>query len=301
MKRWNFRISLSAARAAALALALGLVCGQQAPAAIINLASANSTATFHTEAADGAELGLNTWNVDGTDQMFQQWFWYRTGAHTQENRVDGTGELAHVNAIASDLDGDTQNDFLLVNYADTTGPEQFTVQFRYILTGGSTGSRNSDLVEVIRIRNTSTTPLSLNFFQYVDFDLNGSSGDDSLIITGTPQNTATQSDPSLIIGETVVTPSPWSYEANIFSATRTKLDDAALDNLNNSSGPIVNADATWAFQWNWSGLTAIPPGGTVLISKDKNIRPNPIPEPSTVALAGLALAGFLLRRRLGSR
>ena len=261
-------------------------------AAVITLSNQNSVATFHTQASDGGELGLNTWDVDGTDHMFQQWFWYRTGSQTQENAIDGTGALAHVSSTAIDLDGSAGDDYLQSDYADNETaitPEKFTVQLRYLLTGGAAGSDTSDIVEVIRVKNTGTSTMRFSLFQYVDFDLNQSIGDDTVLLSGTPINTATQSDPINIIGETVVTPPPTRFEANLFSVTRDKLNDAFLDNLNNNVGPFVG-DTTWAFQWDM----VIPAGGTVLISKDKQLRPGEggiIPEPSTIVLAGIGLLG----------
>ena len=118
-------------------------------AAVISLQNHNSTAVFHTEAADGGELGLNTWNVDGKDHMFQQWFWYRTASQTQENAINGTGALAHVSSTAIDLDGSAGDDYLQSDYADNETvitPEKFTVQLRYLLTGGTAGSDTSDIV-----------------------------------------------------------------------------------------------------------------------------------------------------------
>ena len=275
---------------------------QTARAVVISLDSQNSHAVFHTQAADGAELGLNTWQVEGVDQVSQQWFWYRVGSQSREFRLDGTGPLAYTGAASADLDGDTQHDFLLVNYADTetnVTPEMFSVQLRYILTGGSTGSRWSDLTEVVRIQNTGQSPLDLRFFQYVDFDLNNTAGNDSVVISGTPPNTARQTDPVMQISETVVTPPPSHWEANVFSATRTALDDLDADTLGDLSGPLLNQDATWAFEWDWTGPTALAPGNTVLISKDKSIRPGDpiVPEPSTLVLAGISALGLCLRAR----
>jgi hypothetical protein len=58
----------------------------------------------------------------------------------------------------------------------------------------------------------------------------------------------------------------------------------------------VNLDAEWSFEWDF----VLPPGGTYLISKDKNIRPGPhIPEPSGMALAAVAAAVALVS--LGKR
>lgn len=271
-------------------------------AVVVTLSNQNSTAVFHTEASDGGELGLNTWSVDGTDQIFQQWFWYRTASQTREWPIDGTGPLAHVSSTSLDLDGDLADDFLVARYRDgetAITPETFTIEMRYLLTGGSAGSSNSDIVEVIRIQNLGNDPLDFHLFQYVDFDLNANAGDDKVVLTGSPVNTATQSDPINIIGETVVTPPPQRFEADFWPATIDKLNNGGIDDLANTAGPLTG-DVAWAFQWDFTGGFRIPAGGVAIISKDKNIRPGEggiIPEPSTVALAGMGLAGLFIAAR----
>jgi hypothetical protein len=271
-------------------------------AVVVTLSNDNSTAVFHTEASDGGDLGLNTWSVDGTDQIFQQWFWYRTASQTQEFAIDGTGPLAHVSTTSLDLDGTPGDDFMVARYRDgetTTTPETFSVEFRYLLTGGTAGSSNSDIVEVIRIQNLGNDPMDFHLFQYVDFDLNSNAGDDKVVLTGSPVNTATQSDPINIIGETVVTPPPQRWEAALWPATIDKLNDGDVDDLSNVAGPITG-DVAWGFQWDFTGGFRIPAGGVAIISKDKNIRPGDggiVPEPSTIALAGMGLIGMLAFRR----
>jgi hypothetical protein len=278
-----------------------------ARAAVITLQNQNSSATFFTTDADivanpGRSLGLDEWRVDGVDHMSQQWFWYRTGSQTKENPVDGTGGLAHIASTPLDLDGDSLNEFLISDYSDNEiaiTPEQFSLQFRYLLTGGAAGSNNSDLVEVVRVKNLGATPMTFNLFQYVDFDLNDDAGNDRLVITGSPVNTATQSDPINVIGETVVTPPPQHFEAALYPSIYNRLNDNVTDVLADVAGPIAG-DATWSFQWDFSGVLQLPPGGVAIISKDKNLRPGDggvLPEPSTFALGGIGLVALAAMRR----
>jgi hypothetical protein len=290
-------------RCAVLALATLAMSASSSRAEVITLENHNSVAIFHTEASDGGRIGLNAWIVDDVNHLHQQWFWHRVGSHTREWAIDGTGPLVHVNSNALDLDGDLDDDFLIAEYNDSETvitPERYNVQFRYLLTGGTADSNTSDIVEVIRIRNTGTQPLEFHLFQYVDFDLNDDPDNDRVVLSGTPINTATQSDPINIIGETVVTPPPQRYEVDFFDETLTNLEDGDIDNLANTAGPLAGDDVTWAFQWDFAGILRIPAGGVALISKDKNIRPGEggiIPEPSTYVLACLGVAGLLWSRR----
>ena len=60
--------------------------------------------------------------------------------------------------------------------------------------------------------------------------------------------------------------------------------------LNVGGGPTDNP--TWAFEWDF----VIAAGSSVGISKDKYLQIQPIPEPSTAALAGFVALGALLWR-----
>ena len=258
-----------------------------------------SVAVFDTTGS-GSGLGLNSWTVDGVDHMAddgQQWFWYRVGDSGPEHRIDGSGPLQQRSADSFDFDGDSRDDFLIVTYQDST-QDNFSVQFRYLLTGSVADSGRSDIVEIISVVNQGNETLDFNLFQYVDFNLEASAGNDSLQITGNPKNTARQTDPMAEISETVVTPNPTRWQADDQAALLAQLDDMDADDLNNQDGPLISGDQAWAFQWS----RVISPRGSLLISKDKNIRPGDhiVPEPSTLALAGLGLMGLLFgsaRRR----
>ena len=54
-----------------------------AQAALYTLTDDNSTAVIE----GGSSAGVGTWTIDGTDHMFQQWFWYRVG-NTAEASID---------------------------------------------------------------------------------------------------------------------------------------------------------------------------------------------------------------------
>jgi hypothetical protein len=114
-------------------------------------------------------------------------------------------------------------------------------------------------------------------------------------MNGTPGGqTATVVSPNLVrqtgngleLSESVVTPGASNWEANIYPNTLNRLNSGAPYNLDGvlTAGP---GDATWAYQWD----TTIDPGATFIISKDKRL--SPTPEPSTLAIAGLAALGMI--------
>jgi PEP-CTERM motif len=253
---------------------------------VLNLLDGNST--LKIDLTPGAQLGLVDWVIDGVNLLpaagggrsdYRQWFWYRVGA-TPEASLDS---LPLSFAGTSDANFDGNPDTAFMRYTSAAG---FKIELTVGLTGGTPGSKASDIGEIIKITNTNATSLAISFFQYVDFALGGQE-----TVTFTNANTVRESGAFGAVQETVVTPSSTHRETLPFSATITKLNDGVFDNLidNTTAGP---GDITWAYQWDF----VIAPGGSVLISKDKQAI---VPEPSTwllMTVAG-ALAGFFVRRK----
>lgn len=235
---------------------------------------------------DGSSAGVGTWTIDGTDHMFQQWFWYRVG-NNAEASID---TLAFIVGGVTDTNFDGDDDTLYLRYANDQAASQYTVEVRFILNGGPAGSRLSDIAEQISITNTGTSPLDFHFFQYSDFDLGGDGApNDTVQLINA--NTVRQSDPDWTVSETVITPSADAFELDFFAITRTKLNDGVATTLGNAfaAGPVGPGNVTWAFQWD----RIIPVGGAFLISKDKSM----VPEPATLFVMLAAGLPMLLRNR----
>ena len=250
-------------------------------AGTFTLVDGNSIAAFDTSLPDNHY----SWEVDGVDHLFQQAFWFRLGTvdpetslHTLPIDVEGTTD--------TNFDGD--DDTLFVRYIGL----DFDAEVRYTLDGGAPGSFASDLAEQVSITNTGSIPLDFHFFQYVDFDLAGSEEFDTAVFTNA--NAVQQTQGPLAISETVITPAASHREIDYFPATHSKLTDASPTTLSDTPAigtPLGPGDVTWAFQWD----VVIAPGLTFQISKDKNLVG--VPEPTALALAGLALGGMLFGRR----
>jgi hypothetical protein len=252
-------------------------CVWQGSAQIVNLIDNNSIARIDT----GNQAGMFNWSVDGRNQLFQQWFWYRVGNLNAEASIDTISPPAILTPAPNVLDTRYNNG-------------QFSVRVQYTLGGGALGSGFSDIGEIITINNLTANPLDFHFFQYSDFDLD-SAGNDVVRLgaIGPLLYTASQSDVGTLTENMDIVSGANRGEVDYFANTRTRLNDANLDNLNNNLGPLGPGDVTWAFQWDFT----IAGYGSVGISKDKILQLAAIPEPSAVALFSLGLVGYALRKR----
>jgi hypothetical protein len=250
-------------------------------AGLFTLTDGNSSVDFDTT----SQANAYNWQVDGLDQLFQQAFWYRVG-NVAEQSVHA---LPIGFELASNTNADPGLDTLDVIYNGLG----FDIEIKYSLDGGALSSGVSDMGEQISITNRGSSPLNFRFFQYSDFDLQGSLGGDTAVFTNA--NTVRQSDGPLRLTETVVTPVPSHREIDFYANTVTKLNDAVPTTLSDTPAtgvPFGPGDITWAYQWD----VTIPAFGTFQISKDKNLSAIVIPEPASFTLLA-ALAGLLLIRR----
>jgi hypothetical protein len=261
-------------------LGLSGLIAQPLQAGIFTLVDDNSAVDFDTANSGNAV----NWRVDGQDQLFQQAFWYRIG-NVAESSVHGLPILTE-GTTDTNFDGDHEN--LYVQY----GGAGFNIEINYSLDGGAPGSGASDMGEQISINNTSDSPLNFHFFQYADFDLVASIGNDTAVFTNA--NTVRQSEGLQRLTETVATPVPSHRELDFFANTLGRLNDLVPTTLSDTPGtgvPFGPGDVTWAFQWD----ITIAPRSTFQISKDKNL--SAIPEPASIGLLCMAVGLLAMRRR----
>jgi hypothetical protein len=249
-----------------LALAACLDLPRQSDAAILTAGAAS------VEIDPLSSSGAFNWNVNGTNHLFQQWFWYRLGDSGPELSIDTLDATPTITPFS----GTTG---IIIAYDGAL----LDVTITYKLTS-ATG--HSDLIENIAITNTSGE--ELHFFQYSDFDLGGTAGNDSGAFTS--DSTVLQIDPlGPALSETIISPAADRREIGFFSSVRDKLTDGDADDLANT--PILAivgpGDVTWAFQWD--------AGASLEIFKDKRLDfvtpPHipEVPEPTTLAIWGLGL------------
>lgn len=262
-----------------LAAGTVLVLGASAFGGTLTIRDRNALADVDPDST----AGMYNWEVDGTDSLFQQWFWVRPDGASFETPLNG---LTLTGTALSDTNPfeDPASDTLSMQYQGFGLRVTTTFQLR----GSTPGSGTSTIGEQIRITNISTFTQTISFFQYNDFDLRDTAGGDTVqIFSG---NTAIQTDGSVDMAEVAATPAPTAYQVGTFPTILNSLQDGAVTTLNNFAGPIGPGDATWAFQWT----VTLNPGQELLISKNKFVQ---VPGPGSLALAGLAGLVGLRRKR----
>ncbi len=246
---------------------------------IVTLTDSHSVAQFDL----GSDQGMNVWTINGIDHLVRQWFWYRIGPNSAESPLNTLGALFYG---TTDTNWDGSPDTLFVRYTGT----QLKAEATFMLTGAGPGVPKSDMAETLKLTNLTSQPLDLHFFQYVDLSLGGDAIDWSAEING--GNTAEQADMGIYVSETVLTPRPSHYQVDYAPNLYNLLTDGLPTTLNDNGGPIGPGDLSWGFQWD----ATLGPAGTgtdsLIISKDKQV----VPEPATLGI--LAIGGlFVMARR----
>jgi hypothetical protein len=250
----------------------------------VNLTDGNSTAAINL----GSTPGLSSWTIDSNQMLGQQSFWYRIGPSGPASSLNSL-TLQTTPSATSDVDFDGFADTFYARYA-SVGSNSFTIDVRWSLAGGLSGSHVSDIAEVVTVNNLGGTALDFHLFEFTNFQLPG--GANTAMITGTYGATAEQSAGNW--SAEVVHTRPSEHQVGLVGDPTdilAALTSAGLTNLSNSNGPMTG-DAQWAMQWDANLL----PGQTLLMSNDARITP----EPATLTLLGAgALVGWMMRRRRG--
>ena len=273
--------SVLLAAATAVATILGMGSARPANATQFTLTDRNSTVAIDPT----SPTGVSNWTVDNVNQLAQEWFWYRVGPSGTASRINTLVPPGDPTVLPIDTSGSGNPNYAQVTYPSSHG---FQLSLTFSLTGGQTGSKSSDLGEIIKITNTSGSSLDYHFYQYSNFALGGTASGENVTMSG--GNTATVQNPlNFMVSQTVVSPHPASFEAGAAPNLLNKLDGTSGLTLNDNAS-VTNVNGEWAFEWD----KVLAPGASLLITVDKQIQSVQVPEP--VSLAFLGMGGLFLTR-----
>jgi hypothetical protein len=270
------------------------ICAAITTVALLGLVGRSSSQILLTDGSSTASIdptsqaGMFHWDVQGQNQLAQQWFWYGVGGGAVHS-IDTISAPSIQNISA----GETK-----ITYASAGN---YSVSVDYLLTGGPALTAghiaSADIGESIRIVNLSGATLPFHFYQYSYFNLDGANSDVVQLSTNARglYNDALQTFGTSALSETVTTPGANEGEVAPLGATLAKLNGGGPVTLGPPffSGPLGPGAVTWALEWDLN----IAPGSFALISKDKNLNVLIIPEPSAFALLGIGACALSLRRR----
>ncbi len=254
----------------------------------------------------GTDPGMTNWFVgenSTTNQLFEQWFWFRLSTEQEYNPQDQTGVMSTKLGVGADSIVETTiiDTALPVPNADNEIGNNLKIVYTYgdlqiktsFLIDGGNNPPYGHINEVIQFRNTGTESISLRFYEYNDFDLVGTLGGDSVYVEG--PSSIVQFEGNAAISE-VSALDPTAYQAGLIAPIWAAVINGTT--LNNTPAPgignaVSGGDVAFAFMWDFT----FGPGGGITISKDKRVV-TPVPTALLLFGSGLfSLIGVGIRRR----
>jgi hypothetical protein len=236
------------------------------------IANRNSTITFDL----GSSAGMNSWTVNGFNQLNQQWFWFGIGS----------GPLLDVSQISAPIYSAIGNT-ISVAYSNS----QYEVDLDYTLLGFGTGSGKSSLTEQVNFVNHTASAIDLHFFMYSDFTLGGAAYANSQNVTlgyvtslGTTNTTSLQTVSAIRATNSIAINMPAANRLEVAGGSQlyNELTTSNGWTLNNftTGGP---GHETWAMEWDQT-VNAGDTFGTLSISDTMQV-----PEPSLYLIGAVGV------------
>jgi len=221
----------------------------------------------------------NLIGVAPVDPLFHHGWSYRQTSNLGANTLMGNFGIQGQSYV-----GDTSTLTYLNNGAGPAGVARFNAIFTHRIDQTPSGAR---VFTDLTVTNTNATPLTLEIFQVMDWDMAGTAGGD------TAQLVSNVGGITLSQNEGVAIASLYSPNATGFSAGSTTLRTTYSSggaNLNGST--LFSGDAALALQWTLN----LSPGQQVTIGSIAAYG-EIVPTPGTLALLGVGGLCALRRRR----
>ncbi len=241
---------------------------------------------------------LEDWYVDGVDHLANSSYFYRIGNNGRERSL-WTLNLDSLNV--SNSNGRRGLDTLTGVWTDNRN--RFNIEIKWSLSGGRRGSGVSAINEQVSITNKRRNQdLKFHLFEYDDFDLSDTIGDDIGVFENINVYRQFDDETTVLMSQIAIDASKTRYEANDFPLIIDRLENGSTNNLRNrpSFGKTLSGDVTSAWQWTFN----IDPKDTVIISKNKSISSSatPVPEPLTILGSATALSfGAFFKRQCAKK
>lgn len=224
------------------------------------------------------------------DHMYQNWWWFRTNLDSAEK------PLADLTAMTY---GGANNVNLVFTEDAGSLPNALLFNLTYTLTGVSPTMARVDIVWSVRnIYGQAPQPITVDFFAYSDFDLNGSPHNDSGVLVS-PQ-TIRYLDGTTAVDVIASGAGLVGYDVDSYNRLLWLLNDGAVYNVSSSGLPFGPGDMTDVFQWR--ATLGLGQELTGTFTKLVNLEHNPppvIPEPGTwlLMLSGIAPVALRMKRK----
>jgi hypothetical protein len=244
----------------------------------ISQAAINLTHNGSVVNIDETTSTVNNWFVGGIDNVFAHSYYFRVGDGSAASLVSTLG------APSVTLFGTRGAE---VKYQSAS----LRITLNYFLTaaGGT-----ADLAETALVENLTGSAQAVRLFQYNDYDMNGTSGNDVGERLNSSTIKVTDGAVSTINAIEGGAPIPDFTEIALWPNTRNNITGTAGYNLDTAAGSgigqTVNGDIAYAFQWNKN----LAGGGSFIVSTDKITA---VPEPASMVALGLGAVALLRRRR----
>ena len=286
MKHWSAitapTLGLTVALAAVLTPELVLA-ADPLPPGLIELTNGN--AVYRADLLRFSED--QSWLVDGVETLFSDLYFLNLGNSSAEREL----RLEDLRPVAF---SQLASNHISATFSTFGANLNFSIDS--VLLGGAPGSYRAARHETVTLTNTGSSWLDVSLFKYIDYDLqfDGIINNNSTFFAG---NTLTQTDPSGAVATLAVDQTPSAVQISPYGPLLAQLYNSPATGLQNSPGPLIDGDATAAFQFD----RALAPGESVVfkfvMAVQRQAQAKAVPEPGTALALGIAAAGLALLRR----
>lgn len=261
---------------------------QAQSAGTVSLSDGNSQVLFNLD-----DFSVERWTVDGANQLYSGPPFSLPLADLFFLNIAPADNLPEVRLGQFQLNSVEQPSERALKAYLTGFGGILDFEYETELQGGQVGSGFSLRDETITLTNRSSTQQFVSLFSYIDFDLAGTSSNDSLLIQG---NTLLQTDPSGLRATVTVNQTPSQVQADSYPVLLASLYNSSRTTLSNKNS-LPLGDATAALQFD----RFLAPGESVVLRLSKQLqgkeKPQDVPEPASAIALGTAAAALLLKHR----